>query len=278
MNEIEGSGVCTWYFMAGKTNVTGDVISRNPLDRDAVSDKLEAREGKPITLREAMRMVMSARGVPEEDLDVMLAAPKDEKDPEVVKFMTDLEEGHSRSNEEDVQPRMSVMMRKAEPVELMDIMDALYMPNAEHEMDLEDSTILEFSDGGSSTLVRPVTNMRPTSLQGEFRRWFSVYGKFNRGAEKTVTLQMLDNILELLRELRFIRVRAVIAHGEAAFVIMGMMSPMLRHKAYVARRVTAEVQEVFEETLRRVELVVLLSPQGVPLVKQWEHFRSTMTE
>ena len=44
--------------------------------------------------------------------------------------------------------------------------------------------------------------------------------------------------------MRFIRVRAVIAHGEAAFVIMGMMSPMLRHKAYVARRVTAEVQEV----------------------------------
>jgi hypothetical protein len=94
LNEIEGSGVCTWYFMAGKTNVMGDVINRNPLDRDAVRDELEAREGKPITLREAMRMVMSARGVPEEDLDVMLAAPKDEKDPEVVKFMTELEEGH----------------------------------------------------------------------------------------------------------------------------------------------------------------------------------------
>ena len=135
--EIEGSGIRQWNFMAGNCNILSDAISRTPLDRDAVREEMAERESKPATLRDVMRLVMGARGVPEEDLDLILGTTMKEEakeeireDLEVKVFMLRLKK--AMEEEEEFTGRQgSVQIRGIHPVESVDVMQALYAERRE---------------------------------------------------------------------------------------------------------------------------------------------------
>jgi hypothetical protein len=82
---------------------------------------------------------------------------------------------------------------------LVDIWDALYLPDHESMSREEDLPVVKVENENQDILLKAIMTLRPPLLVVDVRSWFEHY-----------TMQAL-------------RIVSLIAHGESAFVVMGLM-------------------------------------------------------
>ena len=125
-----------------------------------------------------------------------------------------------------------------------------------------------FVVGGKNLRLTCDTVLPPplvTAMGG--RRWLEAYSPppRSKAVQKRFRTTLMDGMLVVLRAMRECMLLSVVAFGEGALILMGLLSSELRAAAFVERRVLAEERLELESFASNLEYTILIAPHSYPI-------------
>ncbi|MEC8948537.1 MAG: hypothetical protein VX837_00880, partial [Candidatus Thermoplasmatota archaeon] len=154
-------------------------------------------------------------------------------------------------------------------------MPALFLPHVLTLADGEETTQRVVLNNATLDVV---ATCRPSIFQDGKSRWFGQAVKSGKKVAQALRQATLDHVLEVLQRLLEVDATAVVAHGEAFFIVAALIRLPLRTEAYRLRRLSEERCEQLELQVQKLRAIVALAPQGVPLTTFYVRWREAFPE
>ena len=276
--KIEGLVTPRWQFAPGNTQ-SGDGWSRNPPDRDLVRGEAEDKTHMPKTLGEAFA---AATGTAIDG--VMLNDNADDYTQQFVNSahmrVDPIHEVDRPSVLDSVLVASCVRAQVIKPKVPMSHVLGVVIPSR-----LVGDGCVEQYDGytvaGKDISIKGEVVIKPPVVCGvSGLRWLEEYAPPPRSkqVQKRLRTVFLDGILSCLRVLVQTSLLSVLAFGEGAIVVVGLLSPELRTAAYKERRVTDLEANDLEQVAKALQNVVLICPHALPVTSYMPLLREYVPE
>jgi hypothetical protein len=142
------------------------------------------------------------------------------------------------------------------------VVPVLYLPN---HQDVADHHLPRPVSAGE-VLLQPVAVGAPIFAQPNgTKTWFNpVAAALTVPAATRVRLQVADSAIALMREVRSLKVKGLILQGEAWVPFAAATHPLMRSKAFQARRVVGDERRALERAWADIQFVHFLAPYVHP--------------